>query len=93
MSKEKMKNPNYDKLPDSCWGVLKETNEIIIIKKGETGYYKTDYLPAKSLEAAEEWCNEINERMGVSKEVRKAMEAGSMWGWDSPGANPDFWKK
>ena len=88
-----MDNANYDQLPDWCWGVLKTSNEIIIIKKGETGYYKTDYLPAKSLEAAEKWCNEINERMGVSKEVRKAMEWGSMAGWDSPLANPDIWKK
>ena len=32
-------------------------------------------------------------KMEVSKEVRKAMEWGSMAGWDSPLANPDIWRK
>lgn len=83
------KNVNYDKLPDMCWGVLATTNEIIIVKKGEKGYYKTDYPAAKSREAAEEWCNELNDRMGITKNVRKAMESGSMFGWDIPAADPE----
>lgn len=84
---------NLDRLPDWCYGVLVPDNRIIIIHKGMSGYYNTDYDSAKSFEAAEEWCNKINEQIGVSKEVRKAMEAGSMWGWDIPGINPDVWKE
>lgn len=80
--------PNYEQLPEMCYGVLDTTNEIVVIKKGEKGYYKTDYPAAKSREAANEWCDEINEHMGITRNVREAMETGSMWGWNVPGANP-----
>lgn len=82
-------NKNYNKLPDMCWGVLALDNTIIIIKKGQSGYYKTDYPAAESREAAEEWCDELNERIGVAKNVRRAMEHGSMFGWDTPSADPE----
>ena len=86
---ENIVNKNYNKLPDMCWGVLATDNTIVIIKKGQSGYYKTDYPAAKSREAAEEWCDELNERLGVAKNVRRAMEHGSMFGWDTPGADPE----
>lgn len=80
---------NLAKLPDLCYGVLNTTHEIIVIKKGEKGYYKTDFTPAKTREVADEWVDLLNEQLDVTKSQRKAMEIGSMWGWDVPGANPD----
>lgn len=80
---------NLTKLPDLCYGVLNTTHEIIVIKKGESGYYRTDYPAAKTRDAAEEWCDELNEKMDITKAQRKAMECGSMFGWDVPGADPD----
>ena len=77
------------KLPEMCYGVLNTTNEIIIIKRGEMGYYKTDFTPAKTREAAEEWCDDLNKSLNITRTQRKAMEIGSMWGWDVPGADPD----
>lgn len=79
----------FTRLPELCYSVLNTTNEIIVVKRGETGYYRTDYEPAKDRKAAEEWCDLLNEQLGVTKPQRKAMEVGSMWGWDVPGANPD----
>lgn len=86
---EKQQSKLFAKLPEMCYSVLNTTNEIIVVKRGETGYYRTDYEPAKDRKAAEEWCDLLNERLEVTKVQRKAMEIGSMWGWDVPGANPD----
>ena len=34
----------------------------------------------------------FNEALGVSREEAEAMKVGSMYGWDVPGANPEFYK-
>ena len=80
---------NLAKLPDMCYGVLGTTNELIILKKGEIGYWKTNYGPAPSYEEANEWCDLVNTNLGVTRAQRMAMEHGSMFGWDIPAANPD----
>ena len=54
-------------------------------------YYRTDYAPAKDRKAAEEWCDLLNERLGVTKSQRKGMEVGSMFGFDVYGINPDYY--
>ncbi|PGR83667.1 hypothetical protein [Bacillus cereus] len=67
-------------LPEVCYGTLKVTGETIIIKNGETGYFESeDQRPAE----------ELNEILEVTKAEQKAMEWGSLYGWDTPGANPD----
>ena len=89
MSNIKQLEINLAKLPDICYGVLATTNEIILIKKGETGYVPTGYAAAKTAKDADNWCNELNSRLDITKAQRKAMELGSMCGWDIPGADPD----
>lgn len=34
-----------------------------------------------------------NQKLGITPEQEKAMSAGSMFGWDVPAADPDFWQK
>ena len=99
---KKQQEEMFQKLPELCYGILNSTNEIIILKRGEKGYYPTDYNPAKTFnkkfknftearKAAETWCNELNEGLGVTKAQRKAMEVGSMFGFDVPGINPEYY--
>ena len=79
--------PMRSTLPDKCYNVLSGSDEIIIIKKGESGYYRTDkygHDRAEALAIVDE-CNEIG---GVSKAQAAAMLAGSMFGWDIPAADP-----
>ena len=67
--------------------MLSGSDEIIIIRKGESGYYRTDkygHDRAEALAIVDE-CNEIG---GVSKAQAAAMLAGSMFGWDTPAADP-----
>ena len=81
-------------LPELCFSTLPGTGELICIKRGESGYYRSGWstdIPSRNRELADY----NNERLGVTPAQRLAMETGSMHGWDVPGADPaayPFWK-
>jgi len=79
--------PLRSTLPDRCYSVLPGSDEIIIIQKGEDGYYRTDKYGHDRAEAQSivDDCNSIG---GVSKAQEAAMLAGSMFGWHTPAADP-----
>ena len=79
--------PLRSSLPDHCYVYVPSCNEIGIVKKGETGYYKTD-IPVYESKGAKELVNERNEKLGVTKAQAEAMKAGSMFGWHVPAADP-----
>lgn len=74
-------------LPDQCYSTLLETGEVIILKKGETGYYKTD-IPFTTREEAQQIVDQQNKKLGVTKAQESAMKTGSMFGFAVPGADP-----
>lgn len=79
--------PLRSSLPEQCYGILPNTGELIIVKKGESGYYRTDV----SGESKEENCalaDEYNGKLSVNKAQAAAMLAGSMFGWAVPAADP-----
>ena len=78
--------PVADGLPELCFTTLPSTGELICIKRGELGYYPSSWN-ANDKQRNEELADYNNERLGVTAEQRKAMEAGSMGGWDCPGAD------
>lgn len=77
-------------LPDMCYGVLPTDASIIIIKKGETGYYLTNKGYEKEYEDIEDWnerndkadevANRLNAQIDVTPEQRLSMELRSMNG-------------
>ena len=79
-------------LPERCYAVLPSGDEIIIVKKGESGYYHTDKYGHDRAEALA-IVDECNESGGVSKAQAAAMLAGSMFGWEVPAADPKNYDK
>lgn len=79
--------PLRSDLPEQCYASLGTTPEVVIIKKGTEGYFKTDIL-CQSTEEAKQLADEYNGKLGVTKAQAEAMKAGSMFGWDTPAADP-----
>jgi len=89
---------NLAKLPASCFAVLLTTGELIQIRAGEKGYYRLGQRwPEREASnkgiTLDAFADFLNEEDGVTKAQREAMECGSMWGWEVPGANPDLYDK
>ncbi len=74
-------------LPDQCYSMLRSTGEVVILKKGESGYYRTD-IPFTDRETSRQMVKEYNAKLGVTPAQAAAMEAGSMFGWEVPAADP-----
>lgn len=74
-------------LPELCYSVHEGTGELIVIQRGEVGYYRTDYSTEEK-EQNVELADRLNEKLGVDMWQRQAMEVGSICGWDVPGADP-----
>ena len=79
--------PIRESLPEQCYSLLPGSNDVIIIKRNEKGYYKTD-IPAASKEDARALVDEYNGKLGVTKAQEEAMKTGSMFGWNVPGVDP-----
>ena len=76
-----------DGLPELCFSTLLTSGDLICIKRGETGYYPSEWDTGDK-EQNVELADQLNEQLGVTMWQRKAMEVGSMCGWDVPGADP-----
>ena len=79
-------------LPELCFSVLPGTGELICIKRGESGYYPSDWSTSDA-ERNRELADYNNERLGVTPAQRMAMETGSMHGWSAPGADPKAYEQ
>lgn len=79
-------------LPEMCFSTLKTTGDLICIKRGESGYYPSDW-DTHDKEHNAELADEFNEQLGVTMEQRKATEAGSMFGWNCPAADPKSYEQ
>ena len=76
-----------DGLPEMCFSTLMTTGQLICIRRGESGYYPSEWETGDKERNVEE-ADRLNEKLGVTPAQRMAMEIGSMAGWDVPGADP-----
>lgn len=85
-------NPNYlkrqaEKLPDFCMSTLAATGDLIKITNKESGYSTADWSSDHEDEN-KVLADYFNRLLGVSKAQEQAMVAGSIFGWNTPAANP-----
>jgi len=78
--------PLRSSLPEKCYSVAPDGDKIIIVTKGGTGFEAAG-VKAEGMTCCE-GAGKLNELMGISKAQEAAMLAGSMFGWDTPAADP-----
>lgn len=79
--------PLRSSLPKQCYVFIQTENKVGIVKRGENGYYPTDIIGGKPSET-KALVEESNRKLGVTKAQAEAMKCGSMFGWDTPAADP-----
>jgi len=67
-------------LPEFCY--YDNNGEVVIIKKGMSGYFATDFKKPVI---------ELNKSLGVTEGQVEAMVVGSMFGWNCTGADPNYY--
>lgn len=84
---------NCNKLPEQAFAFIAchpAGERIVCVRRGERGYFKTTLDDASlTVERAKAIVKTYNDRLGVTLEQKSAMIAGSLFGWHTPGANPD----
>ena len=81
-------------MSDLCYTYIKTRNEIGVIRRGETGYYKTDIAECNKIGNVADgmaFVEELNQSLGLTLGEVRSMEAGSMFGWECPAADPAHW--
>ena len=79
-----------NELPEFYFFVLPDTGQLVAIRRNEHGYYHSDWSTDDKVRN-QEIADFQNQKLGITPAQRQAMECGSMFGWKSPGANPQLY--
>lgn len=79
-----------NELPETCFSILPSSGQLIIIRCGERGYYPSEW-DTGNREENREIASSHSVRRGITDIQEAAMLAGSMFGWNTPGANPQWY--
>ena len=77
-------------LPETCFATLPGMGNLIILNRGETGYYRSDWETGDKVKN-QEIADLHNRKCGITPAQVEAMRVGSMFGFHVPGANPQVY--
>lgn len=80
--------PLRSSLPVQCFSVLPASGELILLTRGEKGYTPCPEFSAADAGENRRFAEDSNGKNGVTKAQEAAMLAGSMFGWQTPAADP-----
>ena len=80
--------PLRSSLPERCYVFVESENRIGIIVKGQSGYIHVPEDECSDPAINKKTVDGHNAEMGVTKAQAEAMKAGSMFGWETPAADP-----
>ena len=75
-------------LPWSCYGTHPTDGTLILIRRHVTGYWDAEGYSMGAFDTWSAVADALNERRGVTRAQRAAMESGSMFGFDTAAADP-----
>ena len=78
--------PLRSSLPERCFVYVESTDEIGIVTRGEMGYTPTQMKPEGV--SKRQGVAYLNEAQGITPAQVAAMNAGSLFGWDTKAADP-----
>lgn len=73
-------------LPPKCFSRRNTDDLLIVLFRDELGYYLAEDMRVVS----DAQVDELNDRIGVTRAQRLAMEGGSIFGFDKPIARPSL---
>ena len=82
-----MPKQENSKWPAYCYSVIPSSGELVVLHSGETGYYSYKGAIIDRVQNREK-ADILNRRIGVTRGMEKAMQSGSMFGFDKPIADP-----
>ena len=86
--KTKRKSPasSSQRLPELCYVSHPTTGRTAMIRRGESHYYPVDTVCSPA-------CLNSKLQPPPTEDEIAAMKHGSIIGWETPGANPEWWRR
>lgn len=78
-------------IPSSAMAIIPSNGDLVMIRRGMTGYFPSDWNAPGDRKRNEETAAFQNAQHELTKAQCAAMVCGSMFGWDVPGANPEMY--